>query len=201
MTREWRDRPLIKRSDDFWSICVQRVLNHCIPCAKRPNITHTHTSSLDTQPVAVSDPHAPHDLGQGEALKLPQPQQLLDSGQEQRSVPIGPPQLLRDHIEQALPYKQEDPVRQAVGCQERGHISARLPVSGHGTLLAQEVCIGALPVVAQQAAEEGRHVEEAAGESSGPGLLPVQVGLALQEDQTHQVRPLEAPGALAPTRW
>lgn len=150
------------------------------------------TCFADLQPIAVVHLHLPHQHAHRELLQLAAGQETSNPGEEDGAVVNGAPQLVGDDGGQALLDEEVNPAASAVLRQERDEVSLlRAPVAHQRARPLQYPAVGAAPVFAQQLAEQGQHVEKAAGKLPGLPLQAVQVEQPLEEDDPQEVAPLQ----------
>lgn len=155
---------------------------------------------FDLQPIAVVHLHLPHQHAHGHLLQLAAAQETPNPGEEDGAVVNGAPQCVGDDGGQALLDKEINPATSAVLRQEGAEVSLLRALAFHQwARLLQYPAVGAAPVFAQQLAEQGQHVEEAARKLPRLPFQAVQVGQPLEEDDPQEVAPLQpAAHAAAP---
>lgn len=104
----------------------------------------------------------------------------------------GAPQRVRDYGGQALLDEEVNPAAPTVLRQEGAQVSLLCTPAAHQWARPlQYPTVGAAPVLAQQLAEQGQHVEKAVGKLPGLPLQALQVGQSLEEDDPQEVAPLQ----------
>lgn len=150
------------------------------------------TCFADLQPIAVVHLHLPHQHAHRHLLQLSAAQETSNPGEEDGAVVVGAPQRVGDDGGQTLLDEEVNPVTSAVLRQEGAEVSLlRGLASRQWARLPQYPAVGAAPVLAQQLAKEGQHVEKAPWKLPRLSLEAVQVGQPLEEDEPQEVAALQ----------